>query len=227
MAAVERSDAELIAAVGGAEAFRDAVAAREPCIDVHDPRRVWVMVNKQNPLAPLDYAPDDLVWPDVRNVNGQPLRAMAAAALEELIAAARDEGAGEIAMLSGYRPYGMQVSIYGSFVRARGEAGADLISARPGHSEHQTGLTADLVACGGGCGSLEDFGATSQGQWVRDNAWRFGFITRYEEGRTEITGYSPEPWHQRYIGVELAALYHAEGVTTLEEFFGYPGAPGY
>ena len=110
----------------------------------------------------------------------------------------------------------------------RGQAGADLISARPGFSEHQTGLAADVVACAGGrCGAIEQLAGTPQGAWVAEHAWEHGYIVRYQDGQTPITGYQPEPWHLRYIGPDLARAYREGGFRTLEEFFGLPAAPDY
>ncbi len=77
------------------------------------------------------------------------------------------------------------------------------------------------------CGTLDDLAATAQGAWIAEHSWEFGWITRYEDGFTPITGYSPEPWHLRYIGPELARAYHEGGWHTLEEFFGLPAAPAY
>jgi D-alanyl-D-alanine carboxypeptidase len=83
------------------------------------------------------------------------------------------------------------------------------------------------VACGLGCGGLDGFGGTTQSDWVAAHAWEHGFIVRYEDVGSPITGYAPEPWHLRYVGVDLAAAYHNGGFHTLEEFFGLPPAPGY
>ena len=102
-----------------------------------------------------------------------------------------------------------------------------LLAARPGHSEHQTALAVDVFACDPGCGSSEQFGGTALSAWVVENGWQYGWIVRYEDGYTPITGYDPEAWHLRYIGPELGAAYHAGGFHTLEEFFGLPAAPGY
>lgn len=219
----------VIAATGGAEAFRSAVATGGvPCVPLDDPARTWVVVNKQRPHVPIDYSPAPLAMPEgVRSLSGGALRADAAAALSALVQAARDAGVGELAMESGYRSYATQQSTYAGHVADRGVEGADLVSARPGHSEHQSGLGADLVACDGGCGTLDDLAATPQGAWLAAHAWEYGWIVRYVEGRTDVTGYMPEPWHLRYIGLELARAYHDGGWTTLEEFFGLPPAPGY
>lgn len=218
----------LLEAFGGAEQLRDAVASGEaPCVPLDDPVLPWVVVNKQRPLQPIDYAPAELQVPPSSIVQGG-LRSGVVPAFEELVAAAEAEGAGRMALFSGYRSHATQVSTYAAQVNARGQAGADALSARPGFSEHQTGLAADVVACGeGGCGTIYELGGTPQGRWLADNAWRFGWIIRYEEGRTGTTGYEPEPWHLRYIGRELAAAYHEGGHHTLEEFFGLDPAPDY
>jgi len=223
-------DAAVIAAAGGAEAFRSAVAAgAAPCIPLDDPNRTWVVVNKQRPFSPIDFGPSPLALPEgVKSLSGGELRTDAATALSAMVGAARDAGVGDLAMESGYRSYSTQQSTYRGHVNDRGVAGADLVSARPGFSEHQSGLGADVVACGtSGCGSLDDLAATPQGAWVAEHAWEHGWIVRYLDGRTDVTGYLPEPWHLRYVGPELARAYHDGGWTTLEEFFGLPAAPGY
>lgn len=218
----------LIGAFGGAEAMHKAILAGDaPCVPLDDPSLPWVVVNKQRPLEPIGYAPDALAVPPSHVVEGS-LRADVVDSFERLVAAADAEGAGRMSLFSGYRSYETQVATYDSQVDARGQVGADALSARPGFSEHQLGLAADVVACGdAGCGTIYEVGATAQGRWLIDNSWRFGWIIRYEEGRTDTTGYNPEPWHLRYIGPELAQVYHEGGHRSLEEFFGLPPAPDY
>ncbi len=222
-------DTSAIAAAGGGEAFRGAVVAGlAPCVSLSDPTRAWVVVNKQRPYDPVDWRPGDLTMPEgVRALEQSALRAPAAQALTAMVAAARDAGAGEIGFLSAFRSYTTQQSTYAGRVAVRGVAEADLESARPGFSEHQSGLAVDIVPCSNGCGTLDDVAASPQGAWVREHAWEFGYVTRYVEGRTDVTGYEPEAWHLRYIGPELARAYHEGGYTTLEEFFGLPAAPSY
>jgi D-alanyl-D-alanine carboxypeptidase len=223
-------DAAVIEAAGGADAFRVAVATgTAACIPLDDPSRAWSVVNKQRPYDPIDFAPFPLALPGgVQNLEGGELRADAADSFAGLVGAARDAGAGEIAMGSAYRSYATQQTTYQGHVADRGVAGADLVSARPGYSEHQSGLGIDVVACdAGGCGSIDDLAATPQGAWVSEHAWEHGWIVRYLEGRTDVTGYLPEPWHLRYVGPEIARAYHEGGWTTLEEFFGLPAAPEY
>lgn len=222
-------DAAAIAAAGGAEAFRAAVAGgTAPCVALDDPARVWVVLNKTRPNNPLDFRPGALTTPDgVRSVEGGALRSDAAAALSAMVGAAYTAGVGEIALLSGFRSYETQQSTYGSQVEANGVEEADLSSARPGFSEHQSGLAGDVVACAETCGTLDDLAGTPQGQWIVAHGWEYGWITRYEDGFTPVTGYVPEPWHLRYIGPDLARAYHEGGWHTLEEFFGLPAAPTY
>lgn len=228
-AALQAGDDEgAIVAAGGGEAFRDAVVeGRAPCVNLGDSTRIWTVVNKLRPASPMDYRPNSLVMPEgVRNIEGGALRTDAASALVSLVAAARDSGAGEIALLSGFRSYEAQQRTYGRHYAERGDQ-ADQVSARPGYSEHQLGLGVDVVACAGACGSLDTLAATPQGQWVAEHAWEHGWIVRYLEGKTGVTGYLPEPWHLRYVGPELARAYHDGGWTSLEEFFGLEAAPGY
>jgi D-alanyl-D-alanine carboxypeptidase len=223
------NDGATIAAVGGGEAFRSAVASGiAPCISLSDPNRQWVVVNKKRPFDPVDYWPGDIVMPDgVRALKESGLRQQAADALSSLVGAAKDAGAGEIGYLSAFRSYSNQQSTYAGRVAVGGVEAADRESARAGYSEHQSGLTVDIVPCNRSCGTLDDVAGSSQGAWVRDHAWEYGYITRYVEGRSDVTGYEPEAWHLRYIGPELAKAYHDGGYTTLEEFFGLPAAPTY
>jgi D-alanyl-D-alanine carboxypeptidase len=185
-----------------------------------DVTSIWVVVNKQRPIDPINYAPNDLVGVG----GGQLLRKDTATAFENLVAGAKTQGL-IINPLSGYRSYNTQVSVYNNEVRTYGQAVADTQSARPGTSEHQTGLAIDVG--GGGCGVEDCFGDTPHGKWVAANAYKYGFIVRYVPGKESITGYRAEPWHIRYVGSELAAEMHEKGVQTLEEFFGLPAAPSY
>ena len=222
-------DADVIAAFGGGEAFRAAVVSgAAPCVSLSDARHLWVVVDKKRPLDPVDFEPATVVAPaDMqRTVDGR-LVPDAANALTALVAAAAKEGAGAIGLNSAYRSFASQTRTYNGYVDSMGRDQADQQSARPGYSEHQTGLATDVAACDNGCGAIESFGGTAQGAWTAANAWRFGFIVRYEPGQTAITGYEAEAWHLRYIGPDLAKAYHDGGYHTLEEFFGLPAAPGY
>ena len=122
-----------------------------------------------------------------------------------MLAAADRKGFG-FKIASAFRSYGYQQTVYGNVVASWGQARADQLSARPGFSEHQTGLAVDLVTpASPGCDFEACFATTPAGRWLHATAWRFGFVVRYPAGSTEVTGYAPEPWHLRYVGRPLAA----------------------
>lgn len=173
---------------------------------------VTKIVNKKHPIDPLKYAPTDLV--DMG--NGQKLRKEAADSMALMQAAATAAGAG-LVMGSGYRSYDTQVTIYNNYVAKDGQEAADRYSARPGHSEHQTGLTMDFSP-------IEDtFKNTPQYKWLTENAHKYGWVLRYPADKEDITGYMSEPWHWRYVGVTAAAALKTSGKTTLEEYYNVPG----
>jgi len=191
-----------------------------------DPRSTAVVVNKLRPLNPLGFVPPDMTTPSVSYVNSPLLRAEAANALTTMFRTASAEGAGTLRLQSAYRSYSSQTSAYAYYTNLLGRTGADLTSARPGHSEHQTGLAAD-ISYGSSCILQQCFASTAQGKWLANNAHRFGFVLRYPQGMTNITGYEFEPWHYRYIGQDVSRAMKANGVQTLEQFFGLPAAPTY
>jgi D-alanyl-D-alanine carboxypeptidase len=192
-----------------------------------DPTSYWVVVNKLTPLNPISYAPSDLVTVPVAHDNPAVMRGAASAALVAMFAAGAAEGAGQMQVQSSYRSYPVQVQVYNGWVSSLGKAQADRQSARPGFSEHQTGLAVDISSVPLKCSLAACFGTTPQGLWLAANAWRFGYLLRYPADKTPITGYEYEPWHFRYIGIPLATEMHKEGIETLEEFFGLPAAPDY
>lgn len=114
---------------------------------------------------------------------------------------------------SNFRSYSDQIALYKKYVEQDGQAAADTYSARPGFSEHQTGLVIDL-------NSVDDsFANTPEAAWVAQNAHKYGFIVRYPKGKEAITGYQYEPWHIRYLGVDTATAVYQSG-KTLEEYLG-------
>lgn len=172
-----------------------------------------VVVNKKHKL-PQSYVPT------LESIaKGGNLRPEATLAFNKLVADSDILGYG-LKSISDYRSYQDQVSVYNGYVARDGQAQADTYSARPGHSEHQTGLAVD-VGDGGGCSLQICFGQTAAGQWVAANAPNYGFIIRYPAGKQSITGYQYEPWHLRYVGVDLAKAVTASG-KTLDEYFGVP-----
>lgn len=175
-----------------------------------------VLVNRDYTLSNT-YEPDDLVKPDVKHDSSAiMMRKEAAAALEELFAAAKAEGLTLIAA-SGYRSYRTQELIYQRKIKNTGSIEkASLLVAPPGASEHQLGLAMDLK-----CKTVQNlnasFAKTKEGQWILENAHQFGFIIRYKEEWTDITGYSYEPWHIRYVGKTHAQIIHDLDIP-LEEY---------
>ncbi|MHA7275206.1 M15 family metallopeptidase [Arthrobacter sp. Hz1] len=195
-----------------------------------DPTATNVVVNKRRPLNPIDYAPPVLVLPAVPlatdSANAM-LRPEAAEALEGMFAAAADDDVG-LTLISGYRSYAVQADTYDYWVSINGSAeDADNYSARPGFSEHQTGLALDIGQDDGACTLRSCFGDTAAGIWAAANAPAFGFILRYPAGRQETTGFLEESWHYRFVGAETASSMRDGKVETLEEFAGLPGAPDY
>lgn len=136
--------------------------------------------------------------------------------LEKMIKAAKDEINKELIAFSGFRSYNYQNNLYDNEVENYGEEDASKYCAKPGHSEHQTGLAFDI---GGDMDHWleESFGETEEGIWLRENAHRFGFILRYPMGKTFVTGFAYEPWHFRYVGIEHSK-YIYENELTLEEY---------
>lgn len=161
-----------------------------------------LIVNKTYPL-PSSYNP---------GVNSE-----AQAALNKMFAAAKAEKNLKMWVCSGFRSYTVQKNLYNSYVRRDGAENADRYSARPGHSEHQTGFAFDINYAD------DRFKGTPEASWLAENAYKYGFILRYPEGKEQITGYMFEPWHYRYVGVENAAKIYASGLT-LEEYFGITSA---
>ncbi len=196
---------------------------------VNDPASIWVVVNKGR-LLPSDYVPAGLAEPNValRLAASSPemkLQKVASEAMEKLFTAATNSGL-HLMLASGYRSYTEQASVYSAEVQNNGQAAADSESARPGHSEHQTGLAADLEPAGRNCEVMSCFADTPEGKWLSANAYKYGFIIRYPKDKISLTGYAYEPWHIRYVGLDLAAEINKTG-QSLEQFFGLPAYPNY
>lgn len=138
--------------------------------------------------------------------------------LNELIAAGIEDGL-NLVLRSAFRSYERQASLYNQYVARDGQKKADTYSARPGHSEHQTGLAFDLGNIEGSDDFMESFEDTKEGQWLKSHAHEYGFIIRYPKGKSDITGYQYEPWHLRYLGKPTAEKVYESGLT-LEEYLG-------
>lgn len=183
---------------------------------------VLVLVNKKNNL-PQGYVPANLIVPKVRFSfaeydDKKLMRSDAAAALEEMFMGAQRAGINLYA-LSAYRSFDRQNDIFTSSVNRNGYEKANRLSAMPGQSEHQTGLAVDITAPSVNYGLSQGFGDTPEGKWLSDNAYKYGFIIRYQRGKESITGYQYEPWHVRFVG-KAAAKEISSRKITLEEYLG-------
>ena len=166
-----------------------------------------ILVNKYYQLA-SDYEPDDLVA--VTGVPGRGyLRQKVFEAYQQLYEEACKLGYENLTVVSAYRPYSMQESLYNSY-KASDPENVDTYSARAGHSEHQSGLCLDVSMPGY---SLDDFYLTDASTWLKNHAHEFGFIIRYPEDKTDITGYQGEPWQIRYVGKDVSKEVYELGIT--------------
>lgn len=183
---------------------------------------ILVLVNKNRNL-PSDYRPEDLVIPNVRfpfeeDLEKKYMREEAARALEKLFYQAEEEGIYLFA-ISGYRSYDRQKYLFDIRAEKDGFEAANKLTAYPGQSEHQTGLAMDVSCESMGFDLDEEFGQAIEGKWIKENAHKFGFIIRYPKESVDITGYSYEPWHIRYVGKETAKEIFEKNIT-LEEYLG-------
>lgn len=188
---------------------------------IREPDDYLVLVNKSYNL-PSDWEPKDLVVPNITfafsgDAPRKYMREEAARALEGLFNKAREDNI-KIAATSGYRSYETQKRIFQTNAQKYGEKQANMTSAYPGQSEHQTGLAMDITCAGVNFDLVEAFGETAEGRWLAKNAAEFGFIIRYPEDKVNITKYNYEPWHVRYVGQATARAISEEGIT-LEEYF--------
>ncbi|SMP51038.1 M15 family metallopeptidase [Anoxynatronum buryatiense] len=197
---------------------------QQPVMITKKPEKLTVIVNREHPL-PEDYVPDNLVTPNVSVMySGEAslLRKEAADALEEMVAAALEATGEQLVLRSGYRSYATQRYLFNTRARERGEAVANRSTARPGESEHQTGLAADITSPSVRRQLTTRFGETPEGKWLQENAHHYGFVLRYPAGKEEITGYIYEPWHFRYVGHGLATRLYESGLTMEEELAEFP-----
>lgn len=173
---------------------------------VSDPNSMLVLVNKHYSL-PLDYEPTDLVM-----VSNALMRQEAATMMQEMINGAAADGI-TLWTRSGYRSSARQSELYTHYTNTSGQEAADTFSARPGFSEHQTGLTADITSLS------ESFAYTPEGIWLAENCWKYGYIVHYTNENSHITLYQSEPWHVRYIGVEAAQTILEKNLSSFDEYW--------
>lgn len=186
-----------------------------------DPASPWVIVNKQHPIDRA-YVPADLV-----TVGEAQVRADVEPDLRAMLDAAKAAGVAVVTS-SGYRSYEDQAAARRSIEARRGFAHAERYSARPGFSEHQTGLALDVDSGSQpSCNYQTCFARTPEGVWLAEHAAEFGFVVRYTEANSAVTGYAPEGWHLRWVGRELTTHLRESGIGSLEEAFGVAGGAEY
>lgn len=185
---------------------------------IKDPDNILVIVNKYYYLDE-NYRPNDLITlSNFSTLSGREGtiygREEAVNAFEKMNQAMQEQIGKHVEVSTAFRDYAFQNQLYTSYVNESGIEEADKVSARPGHSEHQTGLTFD---CRADNGSLEEFYSSQQYQWLQSNAYKYGFIQRYKNNIIDITGYNTEEWHYRYVGVEAATAIYEQNIS-LEEY---------
>ena len=178
----------------------------------------YIVLANRDSLLEEDYIPSDLVKLKCRKISSTPIemREAAAEALSELFDAAKEDKITLYAH-SGYRSYRTQKTMYYNRLKSNGGKD-DGVVAYPGSSDHQTGLGIDVINKAGiGKRFTPAFAKTKEGQWLAEHCWDFGFIIRYQKEKEELTGIIYEPWHLRYVGVQVAQ-YMRDSFLCLEEF---------
>ena len=177
-----------------------------------------ILCNKYYELG-SDYVPDDLVDVSIKYYYGEAkkIRSEVYEAFKRMWNAAHEEGI-YLIIVSAYRDYDSQVQVYNDYQLSLGTNYADSIAARPGYSEHQTGLSLDIYSKDSTVAST--FKNSKAYEWLINNAHKYGFILRYPDGKKKITGFNYESWHYRYLGEELATKVYNEGIT-YDEYYAY------
>lgn len=180
-----------------------------------------LIVNKTYPL-PKDYVPEN-TYEEIKDYNycATCIDKDVYKKFEEMQADALSIGL-NIWIQSGYRSYEYQKALYDNYVQEDGIEVADTYSARPGHSEHQTGLAIDITSLEHPYISNNDnsFDKSKEYEWLKNNCHKYGFILRYPKGKEHITGYNTESWHFRYVGVDVATKIYQEDLT-LDEYYAF------
>jgi D-alanyl-D-alanine carboxypeptidase len=184
--------------------------------DYHQTDNIWKLVNKNSPI-PDTFSPANLKIPNVYTHPGKSneersVRTDIEQPLIDMFSAAQADGY-SLMIGSGYRSSNLQSIYFNSLAAEVGEAEANQSIAIPGQSEHQTGLAVDISTVARNCYLSDCFAETDDGVWLANNSYKYGFIIRYPKGKESITGYSYEPWHFRFVGVELATAIYTSGLT--------------
>ncbi len=184
---------------------------------------LWIIVNKTKPIS-TDYVPTSLQVPNVlartdKSEAERSLRSDVGVPIKNMFAAAYTAGY-QLSIGSAYRSAALQKTYFDSAASSVGVEAANQAIAFPGQSEHQTGLAVDITTASKNCYLDTCFAETNDGQWLAANAYKYGFILRYPKVKESITGYQYEPWHFRYVGIDLATALHDSGLT-LDEAWSY------
>ena len=186
------------------------------------PDSILEVVDKEN-MLPADYMPSDLHTLDASKYNVTRTIQLRESAYNSLIPMLNDMNAAnlEYAITSGYRSYTTQQYAFNYWARYVGLAEAGGFAASPGYSEHQLGTTVDIMSAENNFKATSYMGQTQVGIWLKDNAYKYGFVQSYPEGKTEITGYNYEPWHYRYVGKYVAGQIHENGLSLTEYLYDF------
>lgn len=192
---------------------KKATDASKPTLKAPARYELGFIVNKDHKLSP-SYKPALKTIPG----TSKQMTPEAVAAFETMRKAAKKDGI-SLTAVSGYRSYARQKTLFASYSRQLGVKEAERVSARPGTSEHQTGLAMDVGAANGRCVISKCFGDTREGKWVAKYSYKYGFIMRYPKGTEKYTGYDFEPWHYRYVGTAIAKDMKNKKIKTLERYY--------
>ena len=184
-----------------------------------DDGNLLVLVNKEYTVS-RDYYPTDMVDIDGSLSTNQNLKVKREAydAYLEMLADAKAEGL-KFCICSAYRGFSVQESLYYNSLSSNGKAYTDKMFAYPGRSEHHTGYAIDITSASMNWGLSQNYADYPDGAWIAEHCHEYGFIIRYPKGKENITGYMYEPWHIRYVGVDIATEITEAGIT-LEEYLG-------
>jgi LAS superfamily LD-carboxypeptidase LdcB len=186
-----------------------------------DADNLLAQVDKEHRLLG-EYIPTDLVNLKENYINlyvnsaDFTLRQDAADYLDIMLNKMREETGKNVVVASSFRSYNEQVSLYSYWLSNLGQEEADKVSARPGFSEHQLGTVVDFINDDSNFEITNEFASTPAGQWLNANAWKYGFVKSYPEGKESVTGYQQEEWHWRYVGVDNAKEFNESGLTLKE-----------
>lgn len=185
--------------------------------DYRADNHLWRLVNKNYPFNDLHYRPTNIQIATVpsrtdKSTDERSIRADIMSETERMFADAKLAGF-DLQIGSGWRSYEQQNIYYSNYSRLYGQESADTFSAKPGYSEHQTGLVMDIATLDRHCYLEECFGETGAGKWLSANSSKYGFILRYPRGKDGITDFIYEPWHFRYVGNDLAKALNESGLT--------------